>query len=370
MSYPATTKGSSWIREPDKTGAWRTTSTPTAGSKNAVPPVQATTSQNTTLAPKPSAPPSPTTGVTKPPPTLQTTNPAPIKNPDTSPEANIDENYPSLDDLLGSVEYHEPNSEDLTDAKASADKNAIIPFTFDMLDTFDNPPIRVRLEGAVGSIPGLLPYHSFVLLSPEGRGLQIRVPAAKRLPEQNLMVSVTGNLLIDDRGRPYLKMTAKDELLLGLPAEGLAPRIVDLELPDNSDAWAYVSVTGTVKSVKTRTVILELGGLELAVNFKTLVKFRPQRLLVGDTVRVAGILDLTSEEPKLLPRTADDVVLLKHAEVKQPAKAVSGPTVPGWTPFGAAAGAVALTEGTKHYRKKRQQKMLERKLEEVASTPA
>jgi hypothetical protein len=93
-------------------------------------------------------------------------------------------------------------------------------------------------------------------------------------------------------------------------------------------------------------------------------------LLVGDTVRVAGILDLTSEEPKLLPRTADDVVLLKHAEVKQPAKAVSGPTVPGWTPFGAAAGAVALTEGTKHYRKKRQQKMLERKLEEVASTPA
>jgi hypothetical protein len=145
---------------------------------------------------------------------------------------------------------------------------------------------------------------------------------------------------------------------------------VDLELPDNSDAWAYVSVTGTVKSVKTRTVILELGGLELAVNFKTLVKFRPQRLLVGDTVRVAGILDLTSEEPKLLPRTADDVVLLKHAEVKQPAKAVSGPTVPGWTPFGAAAGAVALTEGTKHYRKKRQQKMLERKLEEVASTPA
>jgi hypothetical protein len=363
MSYPSATKGNSWIREPDKTGAWRLTSTPTAGSKNSFPPPQAPSAQSPAAAPKPNASPASPANAVKTQAAQQSINQTPVSLP-AAPKA-AEDSYPTLEDLLDSAEYHEPAAGGSVATKASVDKNAIIPFTFDMLDTFDTPPIRVRLEGAVGSIPGLLPYHSFVLLSPEGRGLQVRVPAAMRLPEQNLMVSVTGNLLIDDRGRPYLKMTAKDEILLGLPAEKLAPRIVDLELPENSDAWAYVSVTGTVKSVKSRTVILELGGLELAVNFKTLVKFRPQRLLPGDTVRVAGLLDLTSEEPKILPRTADDVVLLKHAEPKQPAKTTTGPTVPGWTPFGAAAGAVALTEGTKHYRRRRQQKTLERNLEAI-----
>lgn len=383
MSYASTAKGQTWIRFPDKTGAWRQTTSATPAAENLA------TSPEAPVAPTKTAAATPTVKTTATS-TAVAAKASELKGSETVTESTenaaldprIEDDYPSLEDLLGSAEYAVTEEGNNATKKTSSKKSAkstsakkttedpIIPLTFDMLNDFDNSPIRVRLEGAVGSTAGLLPYHSFVLLSPEGRGLQVRVPTGRKLPDPNLMVSVTGNLLVDDRGRPYLKMAAKDELLLGLPAEKLTPRIVDIELPANEDAWAYMSVTGTVKSVKARNITLDLDGVDLVMAIKPSVRYRPQRLVAGDVIRAVGLLDLTGDEPRLLPRSADDIVLLKHAEMKAPAAAPSGPTVPGWTPFGAAAGAVALTEGTKHYRKRRQQKMLERKLEELAPTGA
>lgn len=382
MNYGSSSKGETWIRLPDKTGPWRQTAKATPAADNVATPTETPAipakSPATTPIMKPTAP--KTVSVSK----------ASVAEKSASATGTADgmpshqptaEEYPSLEDLLDSAEYADDEASPVPKypaAKKSAKtanskkpaEDPIIPFTFDMLNDFDNSPIRVRLEGAVGSTAGLLPNHSFVLLSPEGRGLQVRVPTGKKLPEMNLMVSVTGNLLVDDRGRPYLKMAAKDELLLGLPVERLTPRIVDIELPANEDAWAYMSVTGTVKSVKARNITLDLDGVELVMAIKPSVRYRPQRLVAGDVIRAVGLLDLTGDEPRLLPRSADDISLLKHAEVKTAAAPVSGPTVPGWVPFGAAAGAVALTEGTKHYRKRRQRKILERKLDELTSVTA
>lgn len=382
MNYGSSAKGETWIRLPDKTGPWRQSAKATPAAENiaasAETPAMPAKSPATTPILKPTAP--KTVSVSKA--SVAEKSASATVTADGMPKYQpITEDYPSLEDLLDSAEYADDEgspaskspaaekSAKTTNSKKSAE-NPIIPFTFDMLNDFDNSPIRVRLEGAVGSTAGLLPYHSFVLLSPEGRGLQVRVPTGKKLPEMNLMVSVTGNLLVDDRGRPYLKMTAKDELLLGLPVERLTPRIVDIELPANEDAWAYMSVTGTVKSVKARNITLDLDGVELVMAIKPSVRYRPQRLVAGDVIRAVGLLDLTGDEPRLLPRSADDISLLKHAEVKTAAAPASGPTVPGWVPFGAAAGAVALTEGTKHYRKRRQRKILERKLDELTSVTA
>jgi len=380
MGYTATPKGQSWIRFPDKNGTWRLTTTVTPAAQNVAtqPAALAAKTNATTTA-------SPAVKTTSAPAATESAPPASAANDDAMISAEDADIFQALDQSSYGIYAPELTAENppsvriktsakkaIKSIKTSASKktaaaNPIIPYTFDMLDDFDNSSIRVRLEGTVGSTPGLLPYHSFVLLSPEGRGLQVRVPIGKKLPDLNLMVSVTGNLQVDDRGRPYLKMSAKDELALGLPTENIVPRIVDIELPANEDAWAYMSVTGTVKSIKARNITLDLDGVDLVMAIKPSVRYRPQRLAAGDVIRAIGLLDLTGDEPRLLPRSANDIVLLKHAETKPAAAPVTGLTVPGWTPFGAAAGAVALTEGAKHYRKRRQRKMLERKLEELTS---
>lgn len=244
--------------------------------------------------------------------------------------------------------------------------------TFSMLNQIEDAPLRVRLEGTVGSTPGLLPYHSFVLQSPEGRGLQIRVPTSRRLPAMGSAVSVVGQLYVDDAGVPYVKMATKDPLDIHGTSTGVTPRLVDLTAPSIEDVWALMSVTGTVIQVKGRTVSLDLGDAFLDISIKQSVKYRPQRLVSGDIVRVNGLLDPNHDIPVLLPRSADDIVLVGHAKTLSAAGAnpFSGPEVPGWTPIGAAAGAVAVTEGAKHLNRRRKQRLLEKKLTQLTKIQA
>lgn len=259
--------------------------------------------------------------------------------------------------------------------KSTAAVTKVMPIkhlTFDMLNQIEDAPLRVRLEGTVGSTPGLLPYHSFILQSPEGRGLQVRVPTARRLPDFGTDVSLVGQLYVDDFGVPYIKMAAKDPLDSHGTSTGVIPRLVDLTSPGIEDVWALMSVTGTVIQVKGRTVSLDLGDAFLDVSIKQSVKYRPQRLTPGDIIRVNGLLDTNHDIPFLIPRTPDDIVLVGHKEALSaaPAKPSGGPEVPGWTPIGAAAGAVAVTEGAKQLNRRRKQRLLDKKLKQLTQIQA
>jgi hypothetical protein len=147
---------------------------------------------------------------------------------------------------------------------------------------------------------------------------------------------------------------------------------VDLALPSTEDAWSLVRVTGTVKTVKNQTIALDLEDAGIAVVIRNVVKYRTKRLVAGDVVDVTGVFDMTGAEPRLLPRAADDILLVRHTEPKTAlnAKSGNGTTLPGWTPFGAAAGAVAFTEGVKHARQRMRRKALEHKLAEMTDGPS
>jgi len=391
VSFPVLKKGQTWIRYPDMSGGWEKTDISSPSASNIQSQTTASSTAQITDAAVATNSPQISTETETPNPGLAITTTSTAEGTNDqdwiSGLKGEDDSGQSMSDLIASLstdnealQTAEPVSKAVkTTAKKTTVKKTktstakvepIIPFTFAMLNQIEDSPLRVRLAGAVGSTPGLLPNHSFVLQSPEGRGLLIKVPTSRRLPGFGNEISVVGKLYVDDKGVPYVKMAAKDPLETQGSSTTAVPRLVDLTAPSIEDAWAFMSVTGTVKSVKGRTVLLDLGDAELSVTIRQSVKYRPQRLLIGDVVRVSGLLDTTREPAILLPRSADDIVLVEHAKTisAAAAKSPTGMDVPGWTPIGAAAGAVAVTEGAKQLHRRRKQKLLENKLKQLITT--
>ena len=226
--------------------------------------------------------------------------------------------------------------------------------------------VRVRVTGTVGSVPRLLgATHAFILLGEDGRGVIFYLPKHLNVPPLGGAVRVMGTLTSTYKG-PELRMKTTD--VWQTVTMALAPpktRSVDLLIPGAEDAWSLMTATGTVKEVKARALVLDADGVDVQVNIPPAVKYRPQRLMKGDTVRVTALLDLRRDAPALLPRTPDEIEIVKHA----PSSVASVSTdkksaFPDWTPFGAAAGAVVLTGAAKRLR----ELLRRRRLETLAKT--
>ncbi len=231
----------------------------------------------------------------------------------------------------------------------------------------DNIPPRVRLTGYVGSPPGLMAGHAFVLLAPDGRGLKVSVPTAKKLPLYGTYISITGRLRFDASNTPYFSLATNDgwQILTNDRGTPPTPRIVDLFLRMPEDAWSLMHVTGTVMDVNQKSARLSIDDVELVVSVKSFVNYRVERLKKGDTIIVTGIFDPGSETPRILPRKAEEITLVSHAPT--PEKTSAGTTnannLPGWSPFAGAGTVVALSEGVKRALHFRKRKILEQKLE-------
>lgn len=106
----------------------------------------------------------------------------------------------------------------------------------------------------------------------------------------------------------------------------------------------------------------------MTIGVRPIVGYRVKRLVVGDVVAVSGLLDTSSEIPRILPRTADEITLVQSAPPKTAmAPRASSSPLSGWTPFGPAGGALAVTEGTKQLQRLRQKKLLQKKLADLTT---
>ncbi|MFA4954585.1 MAG: lamin tail domain-containing protein [Patescibacteria group bacterium] len=371
VTFPKVGKGHTWIRHPAQFNAWVESALPTPGEENAYAETMATNeaaSDTVTLPIEQSA--TEESAVSSTQFMLEMTPlalPVAINAKTTEialkkTSSNAASKAATTKSSVSKKTKTATQTKTPTKTSAKTPTDPIIPYTFDMLQDTDQLPLRVRLEGAVSSIPGLLTGHAFVLSSAAGRGIMVSVPTSKKLPELGSGIAVTGKLQVNDKGIPYLKLLTKDTFVA---AEKFAPqpRAVDLTAPSDEDTWALMAVTGTVKEISGRTVKLDLGDAEIQVAIRSVVRYRPQRLVAGDLINVTGVLDLTKDTPTILPRVPEDIVLLKHAEPKALAAAQApAPILPGWTPLGAAAGAIAVTESAKHLQRRRKQKQLEKKL--------
>lgn len=213
-----------------------------------------------------------------------------------------------------------------------------------------NPGIVVRLRGRVATPPRLVSSHAFILVAPDGRGISVSVPNSQRLPELGAAVEVVGTLSFDTRdvARLSVKSGQSIRILPNVPFPE-TPRAVELLAPSLEDAWSFVAASGTVLEAKGTRIRMEVDGVEISVLVKAQVGYRAARLNPGDRVRVRGVLDIGKDDPEVIVRTPDDILLIAPAP-KTAASSTQAPAqtaFPGWTPLGTAVGAIGAVEGIK-----------------------
>jgi len=251
-------------------------------------------------------------------------------------------------------------------AKTKTATPTAIRLAFDDIPAHMNDlPLLVRIQGTVGTVPGLLSTNQFVIHTADGRGLLVRGNGKQPSPPFQTTIEVTGTLTSNDQGIS-LGMLSKDRWKKTTASQTVTPRTVDLLAPDMEDAWSLVEVTGTVKEIKPTRVTLDVGETDLVVQIRPIIKYRSQRLLVGDTVRVRGVIDIRNEQPKLFPRQADDIFLAGHASPKTNGTNTS--QMPPWSPIAAAGGTIAIGQGWKRIRKAREQRRLKKLLVQASET--
>ncbi|MCR4278794.1 MAG: lamin tail domain-containing protein [bacterium] len=372
FTYDGSTKGWSWARNPNGTGSWMMNETPTQGAPNIFPTSvvfsedQNNEGQNLSSEQSENNP-SQDAEVTN-------SDLAPYEDTESKSVNTSNTNNNEAQKLLDPVRSlavlttpakikATPKTPAKTKTAPASSKNTdfIQELSIDMTHDEEFAGIHVRLHGTVGSMPGIVSGHAFILLSPTGRGIRVSVPTSMKLPELGASVAVTGKLTYASNDIPYLKLAKEDTWQ---PEENLIPmsREVNMLAPSHEDAWSLVTIEGTVGNVKTNKILLDVDGTEVAVTIKDMIGFRATRLSKGDTIQVTGLLDLGTDDVHVIPRSADEVALLTHAEPV--AQAPVKPIIPGWAPFGAAGLAVAGNEGFKRAKAHRKRKNLINILEE------
>lgn len=214
---------------------------------------------------------------------------------------------------------------------------------------------RVRLVGTVGSVPRLLgATHAFILLGEDGRAAIVYLPKHLNTPIFGSTVRAMGTLTATER-QLELRMKTSDVWMTIATSTPPQPRAVDFLAPGTEDAWSLVAASGTVKTVGTTSFVMDVDSVDVTVSVPAAAGYRTQRLTPGDAVRIIGILDPRKETATVIVRTPDDIELTAHApdtvkpvDVSSDGKKPGG--LPDWTPFGAAAGAVAATGGLQRVR--------------------
>ena len=356
LIYDSSKKGVSWSL--DESGHWQETTTSTPGAANifssANPAVSAGAQvQNQPAVDSAAVKTTPATGV-------HTTNAATKSTAQTTAQntptgVKTDSPAPvTAKQAMAASTKTAGASKTSTAAKAQtgADKNTLTEINFDMLKDSTYGGIKVRLRGQVGTPAQLLTSRAFILLNQDGRGLMVKVPTDRKMPDYGTLLEVTGTLKFDSRDLPYLSVSTKDEW------QTLNQEITDLKFhnsslfaPSAEDAWSLVNVTGTVLEVKSSSFTILVDEIEIQVKIRPGVNYRAKRLIKNDLVNIAGILDISGEMPTILPRSAEEIQLISHEQKTEaaPVKAQKN-GVPGWTPFGAAAGAIGTIEGFKRAR--------------------
>ncbi|MEK7655318.1 MAG: lamin tail domain-containing protein [Patescibacteria group bacterium] len=356
LTYLNSTKGKSWSRYPDATGVWVMTD-PTPENQNAAP--QTAASENaveTPPAPEP-APAETAQTISTPTETVtakMTTDAVPIN--ESSFVSIVVGTKKSASTKIASTTKTKPKPKTTTKLTYAPATASLI--TFDMTHNDEYHGVRVELTGTVGSPSGLISGHGFILNSPDGRGLLVRIPTAKKLPAQGTSLNLTGTLLFQDSGDVYLKMAAKDSWVTEPEQTNVNPRVVDLFAPKSEDAWSVVSITGVARTVRGKIITINSDGIDIEIGIKPVVNYRASRILAGDTIKVTGLLEPGHDVQRILLRNAEDINIVAHVQPKTASNAQSA--VPKWAPIGAAGLAIAGTESVKHLRKRKKIRALEK----------
>ncbi len=233
---------------------------------------------------------------------------------------------------------------------------------------------RVTLYGIVGTPPNLIAKRRFVLLNADGKGVLVRANNLQPSPTLGTRIRVTGSLITNDDGT-YLDMRTRDRWQVSqMTINDPTPTPFNASVDDTEPSWRLAEVSGVVESRSGNSIHLTVGDDEVVTIISPSLAYRPARLAVGDELRLSGLLDTNSRPPRLYPRTADDIVIVKPAHA--PTLNTSSNThdsIPPWIPVSAAGTTMAAGYGLRRlrqwYEERRLAQQLSSALEQLSSTP-
>lgn len=365
FSFSQSHAGYSWAR--DANGDWSETVSPTQGKENAVnppsPPVSIQIQTTETVASQPTIAPTATTTATVATKTNAQTSVqksvAPkkttVQKTAKSSTSSATKTTSAKQTTAGTKEVKKATAAKATTTKKTTTKSATATITnidFDMLQDDSLGGIKIRIRGTVGTMSGLMTGRAFVLLNQDGRGLLVKLPTGLKYPLYGSSIELTGTLKFDTRDLPYISMLKGDKWNNISTLTSPEPKSL-WATPSSEDAWSLVAATGTIQSISGQTVTILSGDYEYDIKIKTKTGYRASRLSKGDTISVIGLLDITNDRQAIIPRTAEEIVLASHApekKIESQDTAAAKKGIPGWTPFGAALGAIGAIEATKKIR--------------------
>ncbi|MHB8830778.1 MAG: lamin tail domain-containing protein [Patescibacteria group bacterium] len=364
LTYGPSHKGVAWAR--DSFGAWRETVTLTPSADNIISDLPVTPSKTSTTAEASSSKKVGKSPANSKPKTSTKTQTSSTSTKDhvitTAAKKTVakvevtSKSQPKTTSAAPKTTVKKTTTKTATSASSS---KLPVSIDFDMLQDDSYGGIRVKIKGIAGSLPRMLSGRAFVLLNLEGRGLSVRLDAGRKMPALGSTLEISGTLKFDTHDFAYLSLTKTDKLtILNANIATSTPREIMWLAPAAEDAWSLAIATGTVQTVSASTISLLVDDAEVDVKIKPGVNYRASRLKKGDIINVTGILDMTSSRVAILPRRAEEITLVAHAPdqtaITTPQKAQG---LPGWTPFGAALGAIGAIEGVKKLRSRKKTKV-------------
>lgn len=168
----------------------------------------------------------------------------------------------------------------------------------------------VTTEGTVVSLPGTFASQSFYLQN--DAGIQVYLNSAE-FPELHLgdHIRVHG-VTSQNKGEARVKIASGDDLTV-LSAGEVATTTVLLSDVGEAFEGQLVAVEGVVESARSTELTLTAGEHTLRVVARDRTGISFASIESGNRVRITGIVSESNGTYSLLPRTADDVVILESS---------------------------------------------------------
>ena len=167
---------------------------------------------------------------------------------------------------------------------------------------------EVSVSGIVSVVPGLIGPRVFYLQDSTG-GIQVQMPTGFNNQIQlGETFEVVGEIH-HRSGIVYLNVPNESDVTSQGIVVAVTPQVVAIESLDTDDEGRLVSVEGTVNQVNGNVITLKHGSAELKVQFKEAAFPKRPTIKKGMVAKVVGVLTLSKDELRVLPRTSQDVVV-------------------------------------------------------------
>ncbi len=192
----------------------------------------------------------------------------------------------------------------------------------------------VRLRGKVTVLPGIFDSTSFYIGSKD-QGILIKSSKGIfPLLTVGQEIEVRGKLSKPSSGSAIKIVNMSDITILSTQLSTPSPTAISLSAISDSHVGALLDISGEIKTVRWPNIYIKEGDKDLRIYIKKNTGIPKLSLVVGQKIRVVGILQKTASDYRILPREEKDITITSSPrstaqEIKKEVYAVpvSGPNI-------------------------------------------